>query len=201
MYNEHVNFTEVDSYRPSVVQPNLPETYPNASLALLVIGFLSLFVANKFIDDREVEIFFSLSPLSLLPYSKEMIAFFPNLFENMAAHSTISGATLIAGSYLVPGPQAKVFMFLIYHNDLLSAVVAYLCLYLPSILMCNIFIGYYSMFCSLTYFNIRLTIQAVSNGLVFYLVVWMLRQEKCFLNTVICASVVIFAVAKLYRAR
>ena len=106
-----------------------------------------------------------------------MISFFPYLFKNAMEYSNITSATLIAASYLIPGPQIKVFMFLIYHNEPLNALIAYFCLYLPSILICNIFIGYYSMFCSMTYFNIRLTIQAVSNGLVFSLVILMLKEE------------------------
>ena len=105
-----------------------------------------------------------------------MVAFFPYLYGQSIRASTLAPSTLIAASYLIPGPQAKLFMFLIYHNDPINAIAAYLCIYLPSILICNVFIGNYEQFCSATYFNIRQTIQAVSNGLVFFLAYWMLKE-------------------------
>lgn len=123
------------------------------------------------------------------------------MFIEFAGESLINAPTLIAAAYLFPGPQAKLFMYLIYHDDPLMAFIAYLCLYLPSILICNVFIGNYALFCTPTYYNIRMTMQAVSNGLVFFLVVWMLQHEGCFFTTVTFTSVVIFAVAKLYRLR
>ena len=52
LYNERVNFTEVDSYQPSAIQPNLPKTYPDASIAILISCFVLLFVLNKELSDR-----------------------------------------------------------------------------------------------------------------------------------------------------
>ena len=92
-------------------------------------------------------------------------------------------------------------MFFIHHYDLVGAILGYLCLYLPSILICNVFIGNYSLFCTKAYYHIRQTMQSVSNALVLYLVIWMLKNEDCFFGTVVYASLVIFAVAKLYRTR
>lgn len=49
-------------------------------------------------------------------------------------------------------------------------------LYLPPILLANIFVGYRPYFFTPTYYNIRQSIQAVGNGIVFCLVYQMLSQ-------------------------
>ena len=67
----------MEAYRCSFVEPNLPKTFPSFSLALLVSMIVGLIVLEKYFDIREITIFCQISPLSLLPYSKEIIAFFP----------------------------------------------------------------------------------------------------------------------------
>lgn len=92
-------------------------------------------------------------------------------------------------------------MFFIVHNQIKNVIIAYFCLYLPPILLINIFIGYRTFFYSDTYYNIRQSIQAVGNGIVFCLVFWMLKEEECFFNSICYSAVVIMVVAKLYRLR
>lgn len=92
-------------------------------------------------------------------------------------------------------------MFFIVHSQLNNVLIGYVCLYLPSILLTNIFFGYRPYFYTVTYYNIRQSIQAVSNGIVLCLVYWMLANEPCFFNSICCSAVVIMVVAKLYRLR
>ena len=80
-------------------------------------------------------------------------------------------------------------------------VVGYLALYSPSLLLVNIFLGYRVHFFTRTYYNIRQSIQAVGNGIVFCLVYWMLSEEACFFNSICYSAVVIMVVAKLYKLR
>jgi len=80
-------------------------------------------------------------------------------------------------------------------------MLCYICLYLPSILLTNIFFGYRPHFYVTAYHNIRISIQSVGNGIVFCLVIWMLRQEGCFFNSICYSAVVIMVVAKLYKLR
>ena len=42
----------MDAYRPSLVQENLPETYPKLSLIILILGIAGLFVLQKFAQQR-----------------------------------------------------------------------------------------------------------------------------------------------------
>jgi hypothetical protein len=60
-------------------------------------------------------------------------------------------------------------MFFIDHKKVIDVLIGYVCLFLPSILLANIFIGYRPHFFSRTYYNIRQSIQAVGNGIVFLL--------------------------------
>lgn len=80
-------------------------------------------------------------------------------------------------------------------------LIAYACLYLPPILLVNIYISYRRHFFSRTYYNIRQSIQAVGNAIVFCLVFEMLSHEACFFNSICYSAVVIMVVAKLYRLR
>jgi chromate transport protein ChrA len=67
-------------------------------------------------------------------------------------------------------------MFFIVHSQIKNVIIAYLCLYLPPILLVNIFITYRPYFYTRTYYNIRQSIQAVGNGIVFCLVIKMLEK-------------------------
>lgn len=115
-------------------------------------------------------------PISLLNSSKEMLAFFPYIYKQTIGQSTLSSNTLISLSFLFPGPHSKAFMFFIIHTQINNVIIGYLCLYLPPILLANIFIGYRPHFFTRTYYNIRQSIQAVGNAIVFCLVYEMLRN-------------------------
>lgn len=130
-----------------------------------------------------------------------MLAFFPYIYEQSTGKSTLTPNTLISLSFLFPGPHSKAFMFFIIHSQIKNDVIGYLCLYAPSILLTNIFIGYRPYFYTQTYYNIKLSIQAVGNGIVLCLVFWMLSNEGCFFNCVTYSAVVIVVVAKLYKLR
>lgn len=148
--------------------------YPNFSIVILCAIFLILWVLHRYISGRELSIFGQIFPIILLTSSKEMLAFFPYIYKETIGSSTLSFNTLIALSFLFPGPQSKAFMFFIFHNQTNNVIIGYLCLYMPSIFLTNIFIGHRHRFYTKTYYNIRESIQAVGNGIVFSLVYVML---------------------------
>lgn len=135
-----------------------------------------MWVLQRYFENRELSIFGQVIPISMLVNSKEMLAFFPYIYNQTIGSSTLSPNTLISLSFLFPGPHAKAFMFFIIHTEIDHVVIGYGCLYLPTILLTNIFIGYRHYFYTFTYYNIRQSIQAVGNGIVFCLVIWMLRN-------------------------
>lgn len=154
----------------------LPETYGAASIGVLCCAALFLWILERYNSNREVSIFGQIMPISLLGSSKEMLAFFPFIYREWIGSSTLSPNTLISLSFLFPGPHSKAFMFFIIHTQLKNVLIGYGCLYLPSILLINIFISYRPYFYTRTYYNIRQSIQAVGNGIVFCLVFWMLSN-------------------------
>ena len=72
-------------------------------------------------------------------------------------------------------------------------------LYLPSILMLYIYLGYKEWFHSLMWSNINESLRIVSSGLVFYTVVLMLQEEDCHFNKVLFTSIVILTITTLYK--
>ncbi len=135
---------------------------------------LLIWLLQRYLENRELSIFEQIFPISFFINSKEMLAFFPSLYQNYIKTSTLSANTLISLSFLFPGPHSKTFMFLMAESQLQQGFIGYMCLYLPSILLTNIFIGYRPYFFTSTYYNIRQSIQAAANGVVFCLVYWML---------------------------
>lgn len=71
-----------------------------------------------------------------------MLAFFPSIFSSVLNTPKLSSGTYIAASFLFPGPHSKAFMFLFNYQHIGWAILGYLSLYLPPILLTSIFIAY-----------------------------------------------------------
>jgi hypothetical protein len=85
---------------------------------MIVLGCVLLFVwvLQRYFDDKQLILFGQMFPISLLMNSKEMLAFFPNIYQQIIGTSTLTWNTLIALSFLFPGPYSKTFMFFIDHR-------------------------------------------------------------------------------------
>ncbi len=83
----------------------------------------------------------------------------------------------------------------------MTFVLVYLCLYLPSILLTSIYMGYRKNFYSAIWNDSLKAMQAVSNGMILSMICYVLIDENCNFGSVLYAAICIFCVVQLYNLR
>ena len=106
-----------------------------------------------------------------------MLMFFPLLFNIIYQIPHLKSTDIIGLNFILPGSHIKPFFSFI-GNDLsiVTFLLSYLSLYLPSILFMCIFIGYRKLFYSLIWDNSMKAMQAVSNGLILSTIGYLLEE-------------------------
>ncbi len=140
--------------------------------------------------------------IGLLNNTKVMLIFFPLLFNQIYSIPHLKAFDIIGINLITPGSHIKPFFTFIGDDfDILTFVLTYLCLYLPSILLVCIYIGYRKHFYSVIWNDSLKAMQAVSNGLILSMICYILIDENCSFGAVLYAAICIFCVVQLYNLR
>jgi hypothetical protein len=106
-----------------------------------------------------------------------MMMFFPLLFNIIYQIPNLKATDILGLNFILPGSHIKPFFSFIGGDlDLMSFILSYLSLYLPSILIICMFIGYRKYFYTVIWDNSLKAMQAVSNGLIISMIGFMLSE-------------------------
>jgi len=140
--------------------------------------------------------------IGLLNNTKVMLIFFPLLYSQIYSIPHLKAFDLIGLNFVLPGSHIKPFFSFIGDDfDLITFVLTYLCLYLPSILLVCIYLGYRKNFYSAIWNDSLKAMQAVSNGMILSMICYVLIDEDCNFGSVLYAAICIFCVVQLYNLR
>lgn len=140
--------------------------------------------------------------IGLLNNTKVMLIFFPLLFNQIYSIPYLKSYDLIGINLITPGSHIKPFFSFIGNDfSILTFVLTYLCLYLPSILLVCIYIGYRKKFYTVIWNDSLKAMQAVSNGLILSMICYVIIDETCSFGAVLYAAICIYCVMRLYNLR
>lgn len=92
--------------------------------------------------------------IGLLNNTKVMLIFFPLLFNTIYSIPHLKATDIIGINFILPGSHIKPFFTLIGNDfDIFTFLISYLCLYLPSILLVCIYLGYRKYFYTVIWDN------------------------------------------------
>jgi len=115
--------------------------------------------------------------IGLLNNTKVMLMFFPLLFNTIYIIPHIKATDIIGINYILLGSHLKPFFSFIGDDfDMFTFFLTYICLYLPSILLVCIYLGYREHFYSVIWDNSMKAMQAVSNGIILSMVGYILAE-------------------------
>jgi hypothetical protein len=113
--------------------------------------------------------------IGLLNNSKVMLIFFPLLFNIIYSVPHLKATDIIGINLILPGSHIKPFFVFIGDDfDIFTFLLTYLCLYLPSILIVCIYLGYRKHFYTVIWDNSMKAMQAVSNGMILSMIGYIL---------------------------
>lgn len=140
--------------------------------------------------------------IGLLNNTKVMLIFFPLLFNQIYSIPYLKAYDLIGINLITPGSHIKPFFSFIGDDfSIITFIMTYLCLYLPSILLVCIYIGYRKHFYTAIWNDSLKAMQAVSNGLILSMICYVIIDEKCSFGAVLYAAICIYCVIHLYNMR
>lgn len=113
--------------------------------------------------------------IGLLNNTKVMLVFFPLLFTQIYSIPHLKAFDIIGINLITPGSHIKPFFSFIGNDfSIITFLLTYLCLYLPSILIACIYIGYRKYFYTAIWNDSLKAMQAVSNGLVLSMIFYVI---------------------------
>ncbi len=153
----------------------IPETYPNACIVVLVVFIIALWIYERSTESWTFMVMLQFMFIGLLNNTKVMLIFFPLLFNQIYSIPHLKAFDLIGINLITPGSHIKPFFAFIGNDyDIITFLLSYLCLYLPSILLVCIYIGFRKNFYSVIWNDSLKAMQAVSNGLVLSMICYVL---------------------------
>jgi hypothetical protein len=113
--------------------------------------------------------------IGLLNNTKVMLIFFPILWSQIYSIPHLKAFDIIGINFILPGSHIKPFFTFIGNDfDIPIFVLVYLCLYLPSILLVCVYLGYRKHFYSAIWNDSLKAMQAVSNGMILSMICYVL---------------------------
>lgn len=107
-----------------------------------------------------------------------MLIFFPMLYSSIYSIPHLKAFDLIGINFVLPGSHIKPFFSFIGDDfSIPTFILTYLCLYLPSILLVCIYLGYRKHFYSAIWSDSLKAMQAVSNGMILSMIFYVLIDE------------------------
>jgi len=137
-----------------------------------------MWVYERFTDEWEFLVLMQFLFIGLLNNTKVMLIFFPMLYSSIYSIPHLKAFDLIGINFVLPGSHIKPFFSFIGDDfSIPTFILTYLCLYLPSILLVCIYLGYRKHFYSAIWSDSLKAMQAVSNGMILSMIFYVLIDE------------------------
>jgi hypothetical protein len=142
----------------------------------VLIGFiLALWVYERYTEEWAFLVMMQFMFIGLLNNTKVMVIFFPLLFNQIYSIPQLKSYDLIGLNFILPGSHIKPFFSFIGNDfSLITFLLTYMSLYLPSILLVCIYLGFRKHFYTVIWNDSLKAMQAVSNGLILSMICYVL---------------------------